>query len=96
MIFALLFVLLIFLLIEYRLFFHYVLHPAIIVTGVFFLSTFFSAANYSSWGDISGTTFGVILVAILLFCIGCICGDTIVVKKNKKSCNYAKLFLWLL
>ena len=91
MIFALLFVLLIFLLIEYRLFFHYVLHPAIIVTGVFFLSTFFSAANYSSWGDISGTTFGVILVAILLFCIGCICGDTIVVKKNKKSCNYAKL-----
>lgn len=48
----------------------YIFNPAIIVLGVFFLTTFVCAANYRNWGDISLTTFFVVMTGIMAFSLG--------------------------
>ena len=70
MIFILLFLICSLLFFKYRSDARYLLHPVIIVVGVFALGVFVSALNFSSWGDISFTTLSIIFTGILFFCIG--------------------------
>ncbi|MGN8631787.1 O-antigen polymerase [Blautia sp. HCP3S3_G3] len=79
MIFVLLFCLIALLFVQHRLFFRQLLHPSNIVVAVFVISTFFAAANYTIWGDISSLTAGVILLSVVTFSIGSSLGRKLVI-----------------
>lgn len=59
--------------------------PANIVVAVFIFSTFFAAANYSSWGDIEGVTVAVILSSVIAFAGGCQISRRVTFGHNSKA-----------
>ena len=83
MIFLLLLIIFILLLLKYNFIPNYstpyVLSPDIIVMGVFIISLLVASLNYSLWGDISETTFFVVLLSLMMFNFG-----SFVVRKNSK------------
>lgn len=88
MIFVLLFCLIALLFIQHRLFYRQLLHPANIVVAVFVFSTFFAAANYSRWGDITSFTVGVILLTVVAFSIGTSLGRKLVIGNSSGNETY--------
>lgn len=84
MIFVLLFCLLILFFIQHRFFYRQLLHPANIVVAVFVLSTFFAAANYSRWGDITELTAGILFLSIITFSVGSSLGRKLVIGRSSE------------
>ncbi|SDL41561.1 oligosaccharide repeat unit polymerase [Kandleria vitulina] len=88
MIFLLLVLMLSALMFTYRVLTPYILHPAIICLAVFIFSSFFAAANYTKWGDISFLSLFVILSSVIMFVIGCVFGKKISIKFLSNTSNY--------
>lgn len=49
----------------------YLLHPEVIVVGVFCLSSTVCTFNIASWGDVSPVTALTVFFCVFMFCIGC-------------------------
>lgn len=73
---------------KYKLGSRFIFAPVTIVLAVFFVSTFVCAANFKYWGDISTTTFFVIITALLAFSIGHTLSERITVSRKDNEYNY--------
>ncbi|WP_343084329.1 O-antigen polymerase [Blautia producta] len=78
----------------------YILHPAVIVIGLFLFSTFAATMRYRSWGDINIITVIVILISCIVFVVGTGVGEKVKFKirtsaeVNEKCSNTNRISRW--
>lgn len=71
----------------------YILSPDIIVMGVFSISIIVACLNFNFWGDISGLTFCIILLSIIMFNLGSFFVKKDVIRPRPDNPKYLQLYI---